>query len=168
MDIFKAINWVDVLVVILLIRTCYVGANVGFTIELQRITGLIAGFVISYYFYKQLGQFIAGNSFISINLAEIFSLIIVLIACLIVIKLLTVLLSKVLKFQFKPQFEKIAGGIIGALRGIFLSSVVLVVLGMLPSNYVQDSITGRSLSGGYIIKVAIGSYNLLAKFFSLG
>ena len=168
MEIVRSFNWIDVLVIILLIRACYIGTRTGLTIELQKSVGLVTGFLLSYNYYKELGQYISEHSFFGITWAQLFSLVVVMMILQLAIKFLTMLLSKIVKLQFAPRVEKVGGGILGCLRGIFLASVALVLLGMLPSSYLQDSITGRSLSGIYINKVSIGLYNLLVKFFPVG
>lgn len=168
MNILGAFNWVDIIVIILLIRTCYVGTKSGFSLEIGRAVAIVAGFVVSFYYYNELGQFMSDHSFVPISWSKPLALLLVIVAAILIIKLTTVVLSKIVKLQFAPQVEKIGGGVLGVMRGVFLSSVVLVVLGMLPSSYIEDSVYSRSLSGGYIVKVSIGLYNLLTKSFSVG
>ena len=168
MGILRSLNWLDVLVIILLIRTCYIGASTGLTNELQKSLGLVIGFVLSYRYYRGLGRYISEHSFLGITWAQLLSLIGVLIGLQLAVKLLMILLSKIVKLQFKPQVEQICGGILGCLRGIFLASVVLVVLSMLPSGYLEDSIYSRSLSGAYIVKIAVNIYEFLTKIIIVG
>ena len=58
----RQFNWVDVFVVILLIRLCYVAVKTGFPVELFKLLGLIFAILLACHNYVGISNFLASNA----------------------------------------------------------------------------------------------------------
>ena len=166
--IIKTINWVDILVVILLIRTTYIGLSQGFAVEVFKSIGLICASVVSMHNYNRLGEFVNSYSFFSSPTAsKAGSFIILTCAVLLVFKLLRIIFQFIAKIEVVSWLERFGGIIIGLCRGVLLSSVILFILTLMPPEYVKRSVDTNSLSGPYLVKITPATYDFIIKFLPL-
>ncbi len=159
MEIISRINWVDILAIILLIRTSYISLKAGFTSELFALIGVYLNIFFTLNYYAAIGRIISGtipglplvlsNSFSFIGLAAIFA---------ISFRVLRAILDKVVKIEWHPLIESIGGLLAGLARSFLAVSLVLLVLIMLPLPYMQWSIRDRSLTGIFFLKIGPTAY----------
>lgn len=145
-DILQYINWVDILILTLLVRLCYVGFERGLSSEITPVIGTYIALIISLHTYFQIGDVIATYTplpstftyFISfVGLAVLINYIVFLFDLNIVKKIITV--------QIVSLYNKIGGLVAGALRGILLISIVVIALELVPIGYITYSVAQRSL-----------------------
>lgn len=157
-------NWVDLLSIILLIRIGYIGFKSGLYIETFKLLAILFSVVIGLHFLEGLESFLKTHLFFSEWLAKELTIISILIVFFLIFFALRILLSKIMSTKFIPQVDKTGAIILGIVRGILTTSLVLVMLNFLPSIYLQKSIWNRSLSGPLLIKIAPGTYKYFIKF----
>ena len=57
MDIIRRINWVDLLVVILILRISYVAFQEGLSHEIFPIIGGVVIIIVNLHYYERIGSF---------------------------------------------------------------------------------------------------------------
>ncbi|MBL7068457.1 MAG: CvpA family protein [Candidatus Omnitrophica bacterium] len=165
LDILSRINWVDVLILTILFRICYVGFNRGLANEAVPLIGIYAALVISLHFYAPIGNFISG--FTSINKNHAYVLCFVSLAAFTnyVFSIIEAyIVSKVMQIHVASLLDRIGGLFFGILRGILLASVVITALELIPIKYLDDSIYKRSLLGTRFLNIAKGAHNKTFSF----
>lgn len=153
-NFLPALNWVDVIVIIFLIRGGYIGLSQGLGIELFKSLGAIGVAVLSLLYYDRFGQWLAAHSFLSLPKADLISFLVLFILLLLLFKLLRTLIMKVIQVEVLSGFERWGGCILGLARSLVLASLFLFVLFLIPIPYIQESVSQKSFSGPYLIKVA--------------
>lgn len=162
-EVFQRINWVDIFIVILLIRTSYIGARTGLSTELFKSIGVLVGLYLAMRFYADLGTLIISKIALPPELADGLSFLILIIISIITLKCVGFLLSKVVKLTFADKVDQWGGFIFGISRGAVLLSLIFMFFGIIQIDYVTKSIEERSLTGPYIQKVAPFVYQVITK-----
>ena len=158
------INWVDVLAVILLVRMGYIGFRLGLGAELLKLAGLTSGFLTGFRYYQQAGDGLAQRMFLSTEWASVLALGAMVIAVYFLVTRSARLLEKVVQVNFEKKLSQIGGLLAGVVRGVLVSSVVLVACQQLPAPTMQESIQKHSLSGPMVSRVAPAVYDQLREF----
>ncbi len=166
MDIFTSlleiINWVDLLIVICCCRTIYMGFTRGFTEELPRLLSVVGVIVLTYYNYSRLGQFLPQDSLMPQEIACRVAFVSLVIALALFFKLLCVLSRLIIKVSGPALFERVAGVILGGLRGLLLASILLSTLKQVFVSYVAYSIESGSWLGSKVAGLSAEIYNWLS------
>ncbi len=160
-EVFHQINWVDIFVVILLIRTSYIGARTGLSVEFFKLVGIVVGLYCAIKFYSDLGAWLTSKIALPTELADGISFLILIFASLITLKYVGLILSKVVKLTFADKVDKWGGFISGLFRGIILLSLLFMFLGILQIDYFTKSIEERSLTGPHIQSLAPWVYRVI-------
>lgn len=167
MQILSRINWVDILVVILIVRMSYVAFMDGLSHEIFPFLGTIAVFVFSLHYYPRLGSAISQNlGNMQIDISNCISFIILVAVLGLVVRFLKVALDKIVKVQWHPVIEKFGGLVVGILKGYIITAIVLMILTLMPLSYLQWSIKDRSLTGKYILMAGPEVYQKFKVFLS--
>ena len=161
MAIIHNINWVDLLVLVLLARSVYMGTRRGLTAELFNFIGIIISLVFSVHWYGYVADVLIANLSLPIWFSQFLCFVIIAQIIRLIFKYGLALVLKILNVQFLPQFERVGGAIIGIGRGIFIASIVLISMAIIPNNYLTESIYGKSFSGVFFIKAAERTYKVL-------
>ncbi len=162
MDVMAKANWVDLLVVIIMLRTVYVSFQDGLSRDIFPLFGSILKLILALYFYGKLGS--ALNSWIAVipvsicNLAGFLAIVLV---SGLALKLLRVLVDAIIKVTWHPLIEKAGGMLVGAFRGAVCASMVLIFLALVPLNYLQRSIEDKSSSGMFFLRIGPAIYRAI-------
>ena len=161
----KQINWVDILAVIILFRTCYIGVNKGFWVETFKFLGTTLGAILSLYYYENLTQFLKYHILIPQTILKIFCLIGIFLGVVFIFKLIRLILQTLMKVEVLAGLERLGGAIIGLARGAITISIILITLAILPSEYTIRSIKERSFLGPHLLKIVPAIYSLALKLY---
>jgi uncharacterized membrane protein required for colicin V production len=161
MDILKQINWLDIVVLILILRAVYIGTKLGLTAELFNFFGVMVSLVCAVIWYSRMADFLVINFKLPIWLSQFLCFIIIAQLVRLIFKYGLALLLKVLNVQFIPQLERIGGGVIGFGRGIILSGIIILAIGLIPNSYLRESIEEKSFSGRFLVKAVENTYTSL-------
>ncbi len=153
MDMLAKINWVDVLVVIVVVRISYVALQDGLSHEIFPLVGTIATACISVRYYSDLAVFVQSITGLPVQSLDLIAFIILVIGIGLIFKLAKFLVDILLKVTWHPLVEKFGGLIFGLLRASVIVSIVLMTMLLTPFSYLHHSIKERSLSGPYFLKV---------------
>jgi uncharacterized membrane protein required for colicin V production len=167
MQILSRINWVDVLVIILMIRISCVAFMDGLSHEIFPFLGVLAVFVLSLHYYMGLGYIISTNlGSITADVSNCLSFIILVVVLGFIVKFLKVILDKIVKVQWHPVIEKFGGLFVGILKAYIITAMVLTVLVLIPLSYLQWSVKDRSLTGKYVLMAGPEAYSKFKSFLS--
>ena len=165
-SILKYINWVDIVIVILLLRGAYAGYRGGFGREIGRLISIVVGIVVSFQNYRPLGNFISSHSFVPSLYSNIISFIFLLVIVALVVKLLMAVIRQLMRVEFVPAVESNGGLILGLIQGVIIASLVLVILVWLPSARLKKAITKNSYLGPIVLEISPAIHDSLIRFFS--
>jgi len=166
-SVFSQINWVDVFVLILLIRGAYVGLKHGFLSEILRILGIITALFVSIRYYSNLAQFLTTQVFfskLSLPVNRVISFVCLLLAVILMFKLGRFIAQSVMQLKVTGPHGKTGGVICGFIRGGIIASLILFTLNLLPSDYLKKSISENSWSGSRLIKMGSVIYHAIIEF----
>ncbi len=157
-QILENFNWVDILLILLLIKTVYSGARAGMSAELFRVIGTIISIVVSLHYYNEIA--VVLNNYIKAPawLLEVVVLTAIIILSSIIFRYVVILLLKILNIQFIQHVEKIGGALLGLARGFLAGGLLLIVLSLLPAEYLATSISEKSLLAPYFIASSEKTY----------
>ena len=158
------INWVDLIVIIFLIRGGYIGLSRGFSVELFKVLGAIASSVLSLLYYNKLGLWLSSHSFLSLEVADFLSFVILFFTLLFIFKAVRVLLFRILHLELFCGLERWGGLILGIGRSIVFASLFLFTLTLLPVTYLKQSVENESFSGPYLKDVAPQVVKFIVRF----
>ncbi|MBI4706543.1 MAG: CvpA family protein [Candidatus Omnitrophica bacterium] len=172
-NFIRQINWVDLFVITLLLRVCYVAAGTGILIESFKIAGTIFATYFSLHYYSDLAGFLKdrfGSEYIPLTLLEFISFFILAFGVYLLFVFLRKIFCRFVKMEAVENLNKWGGLIIGVIRGLLLIS--LFTFGFVLSNisYFQESLQ-HSYTGRRIFYLAPSVYrwsweNIASKFSS--
>jgi uncharacterized membrane protein required for colicin V production len=167
MQILSKMNWVDVLVIILMIRISYVAFMDGLSHEIFPFLGTLAVFVLSLHYYMGLGNIMSANlGSMPVEISNCLSFIILIVVLGFIVKFLKVVLDKIVKVQWHPVIEKFGGLFVGILKAYIITAMVLTVLVLIPLSYLRWSVRDRSLTGRYVLMAGPEAYSRFKSFLS--
>ncbi len=161
MEIIKNINWLDIIVLVLVVRGVYMGVKRGLTAELFNFFGIIISLILAIQWYSQVADVLILNFNLPIWLSKFLCFVVIAQIIRIAFKYSLTLLLKILNIQFIPQLEKIGGGIIGTGRGIIAAGILILALSFIPNDYMKESIQVKSFTGNFLIRVTERTYTSL-------
>lgn len=157
------INWIDVFVVIVLIRTSYIGLSRGFSTEIPRFLSLSLVIVLTYYYYNGLGQFLSKYPLITPEMINALAFIFLVVIFALLFKLVCIFVRFAIRIKGPDTFELVGGIVIGVIRGLLLASLILGCLKLLFPSYLNESIYKNSFSGPKIVNLAPGVCKIFTK-----
>lgn len=154
MEIIKRINWVDLLVIILVIRISYVAFQEGLSHEIFPAVGSLAIIVLCLHYYKRIGIWISQNIFnMPLDLSNFLSFLLLAVIIGVTFKIVKALLDKIIKVEWHPFIERFGGLAIGIMRASIVASIVLTIIALMPLSYLQWSIREKSVIAMHFLKI---------------
>jgi membrane protein required for colicin V production len=145
-------NWVDLFVIIVLIRTTYIGLAKGFFGEIFKSLGVLAAVVLSLKYYQELALFFAKSPVLEPAKAEILAFFLLTLFSLLVFKILRLIFTRLVKVEAVEGIERYGGLVLGFLRGLVLSGLIITFLYLLSIKYLKESIE-TSLSAHTLLNI---------------
>jgi uncharacterized membrane protein required for colicin V production len=164
MEILSRINWVDILVLILMIRMSYVAFSHGLSHEIFPFFGIIIVAIFTFHYYVKLGAALSQATNMLPEIANFLTFLALLVVLGILVKLIKGVLDKIIKVEWHPVIEKFGGILVGVMRAYIVTSLVLTILALMPLSYLQWSIRERSLTGRYVLMAGPEIYSRVSAF----
>ncbi len=155
-------NWVDLLLAVLTVRTGFSGFEKGFLTELFKFTATVAATLLGLHFFPSISGFLEARLFFPQRSAEVASIILVLIFCALLLFLLRIFLDRIFPGVFKAEKFKAAAMLLGGMRGLIIGSLLLIILSLIPGEYIRKSIEEKSLATPVVVQMAPAAYRFLA------
>ncbi len=157
-EFFSNFNWIDIAIVVILVRVVYTGMNSNLLIELfGLISSLFAVFVVSHY-YARFADFLHEMVFIPDMVNEAFAIIILWLSVHVVFKLITAGWSMVLKVEAHPVFDRWGGFIFSLGRSVLVCGLLFVLFIVAGNDYLRQ-MSARSWTGKILIDTAPAVYS---------
>ncbi len=162
MDWASKVNWIDILFLIVILRSIYIGSQRGFFTELFNILGIGIAIVLGIHFYLPAGNFLLKYLFIPLNISNLIAFLAIWFLAYLLFRIVEGLVKKLLKIEILPGINKaidrIGGPVIGLCKGIAVSVFVYLVILLIPVGYIVNSAKANSLSGNFFSKAASTLY----------
>jgi uncharacterized membrane protein required for colicin V production len=162
-DILRQINWVDVFVVILILRVGYVAWKTGLPVEFFKLLGTITAIYLPCHYYTKLADFFRANLFAGKAALEFLDFPVFLLLAILgylVFKLLRSVFSRFIKAEAVANLNNWGGLILGAVRGILLTGLIIFMLVLSNLSYLKNSVNDSYL-GNRLLKVVPATYSWL-------
>lgn len=159
--IFSYINWLDILTLLIILKGIYSGVQNGLTAELFGFIGVITSAICAIHWYNKAAEVFIVNLSLPSWISQGGCILAIVIIIRYIFKYSVVLVLKVMNVQFLPQLEKMGGVLLGIGKGVITSGILVLVLNLIPSGYMQESIYEKSFVGAFLIQVIQRTYTSL-------
>lgn len=154
--ILKQINWVDIFILILLLRISYTALRNGIFVELFKFLGVLAGIYLSLHYYTSLAnfldRFIKTKTF-AIEIFDFASLVILIAVGYLIFISIRESLLRLIKVEVVSGLNKWVAGVLGVIRGILVASLIVYVFSLPVISYFKESVK-KSYSGEKLITLS--------------
>lgn len=172
-DIIKQFDWLDIVVIILLVRIIYVGVKSGLVSDLFKLIGTILGTYLALHYYSSLSGFISEKSGFdksALGILDFAIFIILLLVGYFIFVGIRIVVIKLVKMEAHPLVDKWGGFASGIFRAALFTGVIIYIMMISNVAYLKNSVTD-SFSGKYISNVSPSTYsflwnNIMSKFMS--
>ncbi|MDO8525739.1 MAG: CvpA family protein [Candidatus Omnitrophota bacterium] len=159
MEILSKINWVDVLILILILRTSYVSIQDGLSHEILPLIGSVCMLIIPLHYYNAIALFLYDSGFaIPIGILNLLSFLLSAVCIGVIFRFLKVAIDKIIRVSWHLLIERFGGLLAGVIRGAILASIILMIITLIPLPYLQWSVRERSLMGVYFLRIGPSIY----------
>ena len=166
MEWMTRVSWVDLLVIIIVLRSTYVGSQRGFFGELFHIFGICLVIIFSIHFYTPISNFLNQYLFIPLNIAYIIGFSIITLIVYLVFRAVYNLLWNVVKIEVFPAINKIGGSLLGFCKGFTVCIFLIFIMLLIPIHYVTQSVRAKSIFAPFFIKTGTVLYEKSLGIFS--
>lgn len=173
LKILTQLNWLDILIILFVLRLIYVAANNGMVIEGFKFLGVLLALYLSFHYYASLAVLLQerlGINFISLEVLYFltFLLLATMGYCLLIF--LRRLFSQLIKIETVPTLSRWGGLVLGIIRGMLGISLILFMLVLSNIDYFRRSVSS-SLFARHVAIIAPYTYRgiwegLVSKFMS--
>ena len=167
LDILKQFNWLDVFIVILLIRICYIAFSSGFTIEFFKLVGTLAAIYLPMHYYTQLSDWAVRflplpKDNVPLEFIDFVCFLLLAVTGYCIFMAVRVVFYRFIQLKAVPNLNMWGGLILGAARGFLLAGLITFMLVISSISYLKKSAI-NSYSSKYLLNVAPGTYSFLWK-----
>jgi len=170
LDILKQFNWIDILIVIVLIRMCYIAVRMGFAVEAFKLLGTVFAVFFAFHYYLALTDVFNSTvkDKLTVGFLDFASFVLIGVVSYLALVIFRLSFLHVIKIEAVSQLNKWGSFVFGIARGILLSSLIVYGLFISSIEYFQKSVT-ESYLGSRIYEVAPSLYKktwsgLVSKF----
>ena len=160
MELLTKINWVDVVVIIIMVRISCVAFHDGLSHEIFPFLGALSSLIIALHYYSGVALSISQNVInIPVEILDPVGFIAISLGVGYIFKFLRIIVDKIIKVTWHPAVESLGGLIFGMLRAAVVTSLVLIIIAMVPASYLQRSIRDKSLMGMTFLSIGPVMYS---------
>jgi uncharacterized membrane protein required for colicin V production len=162
-ELSRQLNWIDILVFIIFLRFIFISLKQGLGVESFKLLGTVCGLYLSLHYYLSLATYLNGRSGGKNPLGSLLELLAY--ALLFVVGYLFFWALRFFTFRFisaqiNPEVSRWGGLLLGLIRSLLLSSLVLFSFMIPKESYFRDSVR-YSFSGNYVSQVAPATYTFI-------
>ena len=168
LNILRQINWVDIFVLILVFRVCYIAVKSGFPPEFFKFLGTIAAIYLSLHYYtvlsdligRWLSRWLSLREKMPLEFLDFVTFTFLAILGYVLFVLLRNVFCHFINIEAVSALNKWGGLFLGMARSILLASLVLFMLVISSVGYFKDSVKA-SYFGRRLFSVAPETYTWL-------
>lgn len=162
-NIIKQFNFIDIIIIILAFRICYVSFQTGLPVEIFKFLGIIFTTYVSLHYYTSLSDII-GHWFLPkempLEFLDFLTFIILVLGAYLGFVVLRSILYRFIKLEATPKISKFGGLILGFGRVYFTVGLFIYILMISSVKYLNDSVKCSYL-GSRAYSVAPQTYGWL-------
>lgn len=147
-------NWVDLIVVTILLRTSYNGFGRGLLSEILSLAGAVCATIFTVNFSHLVTQRVSPWIWFGQTIAGFVIFMALFLILIFVVHVVMRRLTEVIKWERLHWAIQGLGLMVGALRGLWWSGVILAVLTSSGVTYLQESVEMRSVLGPRLAQLA--------------
>ena len=164
-ELLNAVNWVDILALILLIRITYVSSRIGVGKQILPLLLLVLILVMPLYHYAGIAAFFTERFSLRPSVCEFLTYAVMTFSFFTIYHIISRITGFCLFSGDTAEpggIEKVGGGIVGLLRATLIIGIFTICLLLVPVKYVETSVK-RSYSGSFFISTNLRVYTSVAK-----
>ena len=123
---------VDIVIAVILLFFFFNGMKRGLIRQVFEIVGIVAAFIGAFYLAHHVGAHFERSLDIPYRLALVAAAVALFIGILVLFRFLGLVIKKVAEIALLGRLDKFGGGLLGAVKGVLLVSLLLVVILNLP------------------------------------
>ncbi len=143
-------NKLDIIFIVIISFTLIRGFLRGIVKEIMGIVGVIGSFLLAINYYKDVAKYLT-TIIPDLELANIVSFAVLFIVSILIISLIGAGIRELLKTLSMGWLDRLGGGVFGAVKGILVSSLIILCLTLFLSP--RNSLIAKSRLSPYIMKV---------------
>ncbi|MDD5059591.1 MAG: CvpA family protein [Candidatus Omnitrophica bacterium] len=163
MEIIQQTNFLDIVIIILVIRICYIAAKGGLAVEIFKLLGALFATYISMHFYTGLADNIKKGFFpkgMPIEFADFLVFIVLALLVYLCFVAIRSALYRFIKLEAVPEINKFGGIVLGLLRSFLAVGLLVYILSISTIDYLTTS-AKHSYLGSRAFMVAPNTYGWL-------
>lgn len=154
-------NWIDIVVVSLILITSYKGSKDGFIRGAFKLLGVVFALCVSlHYFSKASDELVGRFSGLGVVFSDLLCFILLAIISYLAIAALRETLGRFLKVEAVSALDRWGALILGFLRGAFLVSLLLIVFCLSSVTYLKASVK-KSYLGSQLLWTDVSVYEFI-------
>ena len=162
LDLIKKLNWVDVFVIIALVRIGYVAFKTGFTIELFKLLGTLLAIYLSMHYFTIVSDTLirrgATTENVPLQFTDFISFLVLVIAGYLIFVFLRSIFYRFIKMEAALNLQKWGGFVLGIFRALLCVGLIMFMLVVSSFDYFKDSVK-ESYIGKSFFKIAPATYS---------
>ncbi len=142
-NFFAQSNFLDILIIIILIRICYISTITGLAVEFFKLSGILFSTYISLHYYTSISDIIQRSFFPKLMPLEFMDFLIFIILVLsgyMGFVALRSIFYRLIKLEAMPLINKFGGLILGVLRAYFIVGLLTFTLVISSVSYLNSSV----------------------------
>ena len=148
------LNWVDLIVVTITLKMCYNGYVRGVVTELLYLAGAVALTVFSVAYWERLAGWLQPWVAFPFHMVGALSFVVLFLTLWVMIRVVIRTFTQVMKWERLHWLLQTIGLLLGALRGLWWSGFLLLVLSSTGFLYLRQSVEERSLAGPKLLEIS--------------
>lgn len=156
------LNWVDLVGIVVVTRTLYIGLQKGLLIEIFKVFALGGGLVVAVTQYRRWGALLSEKIAFPLPVVEGVTFLLLFLLGYWALLLIRFLFMKIVTVQIGGVWDRVGGGLVGLLRGcLWLVVLEGAFLCLTPtSGYVAQSIREKSFFGPHLLAGGKATYQI--------
>ncbi len=125
-------NWLDIVICLILAAALIKGVSAGLIRSIFNAAGIIAGLVLAVNYYAPGSSLIFGYIALPQLIVDALSFILIFSIAAVTVHAVGIILAKITRFSLFKLVDKIGGGVAGAVIGVALIGVLLILMTAFP------------------------------------
>ncbi len=159
LKIIRTLNWIDLIMLALMIRSLYIGIKRGLVDEILHLLGVFLSVFVVFHYYSIFGNFLENKIFFKSALADSIAFVLLWISVAVISKLIRFGIHTLFRVEARTLFDKAGGLVFGIVRGLLICSLALWLLRVTTNEYVVRNISS-SFSSSRLAKIAPSVYRI--------
>ncbi len=134
------LNLADIVIFIVFLFFLIRGYQIGFINQVTTILGIILGIYVAVNSYKDFSNILLDNFNFTVEIARLFSFIIIVVVISLIISYLGFLLKKTTNISFMSTIDNFTGSIFGLIKAFLIIYIVLLVAINIPIENLQQEL----------------------------